>query len=131
MVAVYNLTGAPAPYSYMQLSVAVAIILGLYGTLAWGNEHAPGKEAIQRILLEQRHWTPRPLRVADRDCSEDAAIARGYDCGYKRAGTLGLKRYEPEIYRRLMAVREVVERRSSGALAPYAADGADQYAAVQ
>jgi hypothetical protein len=41
----------------MQLRVAVAIILLLLSTLAWGNERTPGKEAIQRILLDQRHWT--------------------------------------------------------------------------
>ena len=41
----------------MQLRTAVAVSLVLYGTLAPANEHNPGKDVIQRVLLEQRHWT--------------------------------------------------------------------------
>ncbi len=40
----------------MRAGLALAAVLSLYGALASPTESAPGKEAIQRMLLEQREW---------------------------------------------------------------------------
>lgn len=35
----------------------LALVLSLYATLCPANEQAPGKDAIQRMLLDYREWT--------------------------------------------------------------------------
>jgi hypothetical protein len=38
------------------LRIVVAMVLATYGAFTGASERAPGKEAIQRMLLEQRQW---------------------------------------------------------------------------
>jgi hypothetical protein len=41
----------------MRAGIALAVALSLYGAFAAATDRAPGKEAVQRMLLEQREWT--------------------------------------------------------------------------
>ena len=70
----------------MQFRLTLAFILSLYGALSSANDRAPGKEAIQRILLEQPEWTL--INETGSESRPSAAALRIAHAFYLRDGQL-------------------------------------------